>query len=285
MSMEGRLFDNIHEFVRRVEEIRSRKFDVWVEKRRISRSDEFEILDGLRVLGVDGSQIAPLKDFGIPFGGVQSAGILVHHGSGRYDVRFRSRLISDTNLEFERFRLEIEMVKENLGEVDYAFYDGSLGAPYMYELNEALKRAYRMEIDELLRLSERLGVPVIGYVDRSYMKDLRMGVYDTYVLSDHLSLYEYTSPIQTGSPMLAVYFRPNPSLPVRVEIPAWCEEMVDEIMEVVYAECRLGSTSGYPYILERAHKNARISEKEKKAFVSVLKSAGISFKYMSKVIE
>ncbi len=285
MSMEGKLFDNIHEFLKRIEEIGQRKMAVDVETNRIRRTDEFEILDGVRVLGVDGSQIAPLKDFGIPFGGVQAAGITVYHGKGEFNVAFRSKIVSETNLELERFRLEVEMIRDSLGKVDYAFYDGSLGALYMAELSETLKREYQKEIDSLVRLSEKHGTPVIGYVDRSYTRDLGLSMYDSYALSDHLDLYEYTGPVKTRSPLIAIYFKSNPSLPARLEIPEWCEDIVDEIVEIVYAECRLGSTSGYPYILERAHKNAKISEKEKMAFVGLIKSYGISFKYISKVIE
>lgn len=285
MSMDGRLFDNIHVFLRRVEEIGQKDFEITLTKKKVRRTDEFEILHGVRVLGVDGSQIAPLRDFGIPFGGVQAAGIVVHHGKGKFDVSFRSRIVSETNLELERFKLEVEMIRNNLERVDYAFYDGSLGALYTSELSEALKKAYQKEIDDLIRLSEKLETPVIGYVDRSYTRDLGLSIYDSYALSDYLSLYEYTQTVKTRSPLLAVYFKSNPSLPARLEIPEWCEDIVDEIVEVVYAECRFGSTSGYPYILERAHKNARISEREKMAFVSLIKSYGISFKYISKVIE
>ncbi|WP_456369218.1 DNA double-strand break repair nuclease NurA [Geoglobus sp.] len=285
MSMDGRLFDNIHEFLRRVEEIRKKEFRIAVDRRKIRRTDEFEILDGVRVIGVDGSQISPLKDFGIPYGGVQAAGILVHHGRGSHDVKYRSKIISDTNLELERFRLEVELIKDSLDRVDYAFYDGSLGALYTSELSEPLKRAYQKEIDELVKISEETQTPVIGYVDRSYTRDLGLSIYDSYALSDYLSLYEYTEPVGTRSPLLAVYFKTNPSLPARLEIPEWCRSILDEIVEVVYAECRLGSTSGYPYILERAHTYARISEREKMAFVSIVKSSGVSFKYISKVME
>ncbi len=282
--MEGKLFDNLEKFIEKIREIRERDYRIDIEKRGVELRDEFEILDGLRVLGVDGSQINPLKDFGIPFGGVQSAGITVYHGKGDYDVSYKSRIVLDTNMELERFRLEVEMIKSKIDSIDYAFFDGSLGAFYTSELSEALKKAYQKEIDSLIELSEKFEVPVIGYVDRSYTRDLGYPVYDSYLLADCLELYEYTSPIKTKSPLNAIYFKSNPSLPSRIEIPEWCSSKAGDIMKVVFAECRLGSTSGYPYILERAHYYARVDEREKRAFVRLVKSSGVSFKYLSKVI-
>ncbi len=285
MSLEGRLFENIDRFVEKIREMESERFEIRVEKRIVERSDEYEILDGVRVIGVDGSQISPLRDFGIPFGGVQSAGVLIHHGKGDYEVIHRSKIVSDTNLDLERFRLEIEVLKENLERADYAFFDGSLGAFYTVELSDALRKAYQAEIEGLIERSEKLEIPVIGYVDRSFTRDLKFSIYDSILLSDYLQMYEYTAPINTKSPLKAIYFKSNPLLPVRIEIPEWCMKMYDEIVEVVYAESRLGSTGAYPYILERAHSNARISEKEKDAFVRAVKSLGISFKFVSKVME
>ena len=285
MSLEGRLFENIDRFVEKIKEMESREFDVDAGKNSLNRFDEYEILDGKVIMGVDGSQLQPLRDFGIPFGGVQSAGIIVHHGKGEFEVFHRSRIVSDTNLEFERFKLEIETLREGLDSVDLAFFDGSLGALYTAELSDALRKAYRKEIESLIKESERKETPVIGYVDRSFTRDLKLSMYDSIVLSEYLEMYEFTEPIDTKSPLKAVYFKLNPLLPVRIEIPEWCTDILKEIIEIVYAESRLGSTGAYPYILERAHVNARISEKEKSAFVKAIKSTGISFKFLSKVVE
>ncbi|AIY90633.1 DNA double-strand break repair nuclease NurA [Geoglobus acetivorans] len=282
---EGKLFENLPEFVKVAKSLRAEKIRFKAEKRIIGSLDEFEVLDGLRILGADGSQISPLKEFGIPIGGVQSAGITVHHGKGEFEVKYLNKIVFDQYLELERFRLEVEIIKQNLEKVDFAFYDGSLSALYLSELSERLSMQYRKEIEELVMLSEKYQTPVIGYADRSYMRDLGLGIYDSYVLSDFLDISEYLPAIRTSSPLIAMYIKVNPSLPVRVEIPEWCEGMQDEIAKVIMAECRLGSTKGYPYILERAHKYAKISEGEKRAFMRAVKSSGISFKYISKVIE
>lgn len=283
MSFEGKLFDNILKFKSKIDELSETEIDIDVKSNSIRLKDPFKILKDVKVSGIDGSQISPLKDFGIPFGGVQAARIWVHHGRGLRDLRYKSNIVYESNIDLERFKLEIELTKESLEISDFVFYDGSLSVLYTMEMSERLSRAYRKEIDEVVKMSEELGIPIIGYVDRSYTKDLGLKIYDSFVLSDYLKLYEYTEPIETKTPLLAFYFKSNPSLPVRVEIPKWCENMVDSIAEVVYAECMLGSTSGYPYILERAHKYAKIDEKEKFAFVKAIKSFRISFKYISKV--
>lgn len=281
---EGRLFENIPEFVEKAKELRKDKVEVLIEKSRVSKENPFEVLDGLMVLGADGSQIAPLKEFGIPLGGVQSAGVIVHHGKGYFEVKYLNSITSDRFLELERFRLEMEMIKRNLEKVDIAFYDGSLSALYFSEVSEKLLNVYRREIEELVNLSEKFETPVVAYSDRSFMRDLGFGVYDSFLLSEKIQVGEYTASVKTSSPLLAFYMKPNPSLPARVEFPEWCENHQKWIAEVIMAECRFGTTRGYPYILERAHKYAKISEAEKLAFVRAIKSSGISFKYLSKVI-
>ena len=288
MSFEGKLFDNIAKFKEKIEELsrnieRIEKLREILTKNSIKRKNPFDILRDLKVSGVDGSQISPLKDFGIPFGGVQAAGIWIHHGRGDYDIRYKSDIVYE-NVDFERFKLEMELVRDCLPISDIVFYDGSLSIPYTMEMGESLSRAYRREIDKVLSLSEEYGTPLVGYVDRSYVKELGFRIYDSYILSDYLNLYEFTNPIETKkSPILAFYFKLNPTLPARIEIPKWCVDICKKIAEIVYAECIVGSTSGYPYILERAHKYAKIDEKEKRAFIKAIKSFKISFKYISKM--
>ena len=201
MSLDGRLFENIDVYVEKIRKLKSEKFEVKVQKRKIRRMNEFQILDDLKVLGVDGSQLQPLRDFGIPFGGVQAAGIILHHGKGEFQVFHRSKVVSDTNIDFERFRLEIEVMKDNLERADIAFFDGSLRALYTAELSEALKKAYQREIESLLKKSERLEIPVIGYVDRSFTRDLAFGIYDSMVLSDYLEIHEFTRSLNTDRPL------------------------------------------------------------------------------------
>jgi NurA-like 5'-3' nuclease len=48
------------------------------------------------------------------------------------------------------------------------------------------------------------------------------------------------------------------------------------------AECMLGSTKGYPYVLERAHTCSQIGNDEKKDFMKAL-SHDTSFKWICKV--
>uniref|UniRef100_A0A7C4W421 DNA double-strand break repair nuclease NurA n=1 Tax=Geoglobus ahangari TaxID=113653 RepID=A0A7C4W421_9EURY len=290
MSFEGKLFDNIVKFKEKIEELsrqdieKIEKLQEILAKNSIKRKNSFDILRDLKVSGIDGSQISPLKDFGIPFGGVQAARVWIHHGKGDYDIKYKSNIVYESNIEFERFKLEMELVRDCLEISDVVFYDGSLSVLYTMELSESLSRAYRREIDSVLFLSEKYETPVIGYVDRSYIKELGFSIYDSYILADYLNLYEFTNPIETKkSPLLAFYFKSNPTLPARIEIPKWCENLYRKIAEIVYAECVMGSTTGYPYILERAHKYAKIDEKEKSAFVRAVKSFKISFKYLSKM--
>ncbi|ADC65740.1 NurA domain protein [Ferroglobus placidus DSM 10642] len=281
MKFEGKLIEN----VAKIREI-YRQNEVAelpdLEKKKVVLEDLKSFLKGLKVAGVDGSQISPLKDFGLPFGGVQAARLVVEHGSGKYDLKYKSGVAHETSLELERFRLEVEMLKEIMGEELYAFYDGSFSVFFTSEMSEKLRRAYLKELEELLKLSEEEETALIAYVDRSYSREIFQNAYDSYVLRNYLLMFEYIEPIRRGN-LLITYFKVNPTFPAKVEMPAWLEDRVEEILKVIMAECLISSTSGYPYILERVHKYATISEKEKEEFVKAVGARVLSYKFVSKL--
>ena len=281
MRFEGKLIENvakIREFYRKTEisEIPD------LEKRRIFVEDLKSFLRGLKVAGVDGSQISPLKDFGLPFGGVQAARLVVEHGKGKYDLKYKSGIAHESNLELERFKLEVEMLKEVMSEDVYAFYDGSFSFFFASEMSEKLRRAYLKEFEELIKLSEENETPVIAYVDRSYSRELFQNTYDSYILRSYLSMFEFVEPIKRGS-LLITYFKVNPTFPAKIEMPTWLEDRIEEVLKVILAECLISSTSGYPYILERVHKYATISEREKEEFVKAVGAKILSYKFVSKL--
>ncbi|AEA46704.1 DNA double-strand break repair nuclease NurA [Archaeoglobus veneficus] len=252
-----------------------------------------DVLRGRRVVGVDGSQIMPLKEVGIPVGAVQVAKVFVVHGKGDHDVDYYSEFVPmEGNVDLKRFQMEAEVLMEEMDGRSWLFFDGSFIPTFSAELSEDLKKKYLNAMLTLVRKSEETRTPLIGYVDRSYAKDLArtlgFDVYDTFLLSE-MKPMTYTAPLLSPrrdvGDICYAYMRITPSLPVRIEYPAWMKDegLHHEVIRVVAAECMLGSTRGYPYILERAHARAVISNEERMYFMKVIGSRGVSFKWMSKV--
>jgi len=290
MRFEGKLIENLYDLKKFVEKTFTETIDVKIDFTRIKVENPLKILDGVKVIGVDGSHIS-FRELGVPFGGIQSARLWIWHGKGMYDLKIRSG-ISSENIELERFKLEMEMLKETMDSMDsesILFYDGSLASLYTIEMSERVRKEYISKIEELLNESRKKKSLLVCYVDRSYARDLGFKTYDSHILLPHLDLLSYTSLFTSEKfPLKFLYFRINPGLPVRIEFPGWIDDsdfdFIEWIMKVVYAECMISSTKGYPYILERAHKYASISEREKLEFIKAMKSPRISFKYISKMM-
>ncbi|RLI78649.1 hypothetical protein DRP05_06530 [Archaeoglobales archaeon] len=236
-----------------------------------------ECLEGKKVVGVDGSQINPLRELGIPIGVVQVAKVKVWHGEGKKDVEYYSMPVTiDENINLKRFDLEMEALIDEVGEGGWLFFDGSFMAPEVKD---------NKNVEKLFRLSEEHSTPVIGYVDKSFSRDLsdRLGLktYDSFLLRN-MKVFEYTKPFIKNN-LAYAYIKLNPALPARIEYPVWMVDMHDDVVKLVIAECQLGITKGYPYILERAHKFSTIEHGDRAKFMRAVKSYSVSFKWMAKM--
>jgi len=307
MKFEGSLMSQIKKFKELVDQYHSELEELKkAVKEKLSRIPisrieakekwYLDVLNGKKVVGVDGSQITPLKEIGIPLGAVQVAKVVIIHGAGKSDVKYYSAFVPmEENVDLTRFRMEVETLMEEMDGNGWLFFDGSFILSFTKELNKRLMDEYLRSITALLKKSRETQTPIIGYVDRSYAKDLAKDlgleqIYDAYLLSDRMNLMEYTPPfrcrrddVEIDEEVSYVYIRVSPSLPVRIEYPSWMEKMHDEVVRVVAAECMLGSTRGYPYILERAHSYSTIGGKEKMNFIKAVGSHSVSFKWMSKL--
>ncbi|HID43223.1 MAG TPA: DNA double-strand break repair nuclease NurA [Archaeoglobaceae archaeon] len=298
-KFEGRLMDRVREFNDIVNEYYSKMEkdrDVLIEK--LSEIPKFEIknegkwylevLNGLRVVGVDGSQITPLKEVGIPIGGIQIAKLSIIHGTGSYDLKYYSAFVGmEENVSLARFKMEVEALIEEMDGNSWLFFDGSLSTTFTADMSDRLKEEYASQINLMLEKSEETHTPLIGYVDRSYAKDIARKfvteVHDSYLLNKILGLLNYTQAFRAEEENICFsYLKANPGQPVRIEFPVWMEKLQHEVARVVFAECFLGSTKGYPYILERAHTCSKIDNIEKNDFRRAF-SRNISFKWICKV--
>ncbi len=210
-----------------------------------------------------------------------------------------------------RFTAEIEKVKEFLHEkrdwqvngepLPLAFYDGTL----LLSVTE-FQRNITAQLVELARLSRDCKVPVIGYVDRSYACDL-MTMLDSYegekaellrslddvsilhaatlknwgdrtpfCYSRRYGLNAFIDPNTDESLVGFVYLQTtsdNP--PARIDVPSWIykDGLLDEIIDIVRAECVIGL--GYPYPLETADQTAVITVKDREIFLRALQDFAV----------
>jgi hypothetical protein len=292
-----------------------------------AREWAFDALLDHPTFAVDGSQIRPDDDFSIPVAAVQVAWFENRHTvDGRYvkDARFEiltpedltvefgdDRVISEQQVNLRRFELEIESLcasMKNLSaaggdaaKLAVAFFDSSLVISFADRLQgEAQERHVRAML-ELLRSSEKTGVPVVGYVDGSRARDLVHMVASLFNLNDAEKIHDawlVSSRLTWGArtPMFVcarggadrkqqgvlekfeeyrrgvgfVYLKTSATAPPsRLEIPLWVLErgLLDQVIDLVIAEVVVGN--GYPYVIQSADAAAVINSRDRDAFYAI----------------
>lgn len=278
------------------------------------------ILEKRTTFAADGSQILLERETSFRVGGVQIGWFENPHDTEKnYEKNAKFTVISpqDFSIEAEsgradsyvgerRFTAEIERVKEflhkkrdwkaNNERLPLAFYDGTL----LLSVTE-FQRNITAQLIELARLSRDYRVPVIGYVDRSYARDL-MTMLDSFEgqkpdllksLDDASILHASSlknwgdrTPFcysrrpgldaffdgETGESLVGFVYLQTTSRnpPARLDVPSWIYEegLLDEIVDVVRAECVIGL--GYPYALETADQTAVITVQDREIFLRAL---------------
>jgi hypothetical protein len=292
-----------------------------------AREWAFDALLNHPTFAVDGSQIRPDDDFSIPVAAVQVAWFENRHTvDGRYvkDARFEvltpedltvefgdDRVISEQQVNLRRFELEIESLCASMkklsepggdaAKLPVAFFDSSLVISFADRLQgEAQERHVRAML-ELLRSSEKTGVPVVGYVDGSRARDLVHMVASLFNLNDAEKIHDawlVASRLTWGArtPMFVcarggadrkqegilekfeeyrrgvgfVYLKTSATAPpARLEIPLWVLErgLLDQVISLVIAEVVVGN--GYPYVIQSADAAAVINSRDRDAFYAI----------------
>ena len=277
------------------------------------------------VFAADGSQAYFQKETTLPLGVVQIGWFENPHSSERdYEKGAEVELLTpkdllenqeeplnpETRIGEKRFRLEVRRVKqfieskrgweENGEKMPVAFFDGTLLVSFSLPVS-GLQDSFHDELIELIDLSEECRIPVIGYVARSFAKDLvalvrffhpdadETTVYDSAILNssdDILSSWgdrtvffhskrkglEKFSDVDTNQPKVGfVYMKAGSGEIARLDIPNWVyqKELLSETIDIVRAECVIGL--GYPYCLETADATALISVNARNRFLAMLK--------------
>jgi len=292
-----------------------------------AREWAFNALLDHATFAVDGSQIRPDDDFSIPVAAVQVAWFENRHTvDGRYvkDARFEvltpedltvefgdDHVISEQQVNLRRFELEIESLCASMKKLSasggdaaklaVAFFDSSLVISFADRLQgEAQERHVRAML-ELLRSSEKTGVPVVGYVDGSRARDLVHMVGSLFKLNGAEKIHDawlVASRLTWGArtPMFVcarggadrkqqgilekfeeyrrgvgfVYLKTSATAPpARLEIPLWVLErgLLDQVIDLVIAEVVVGN--GYPYVIQSADAAAVINSRDRDAFYAI----------------
>ena len=304
--------------------------EVWTNHDE-ARAWAFEILQRRTTFAADGSQLFIEREVSLPVAAVQIGWFENPHDDARgYEKNARFFVLSpedllkdqeepvipETRVGQKRFEAEVEKVEEFLRKkkgwqernerMPLAFFDGTLLISFALP-RTVLQESFINTMVALVKLSRETRVPLVGYVDRSYARDL-LGLLDALdgkrsenkrTLDDasilHAAVSENSQTLKnwgdrtifcyskrrglnafidapTGKSMVGFCYLQTTSdnPPARLDIPSWIyeEHLLDEVLDVIRAECVVGL--GYPYPLETADQMAVISLRDREIFLAAL---------------
>jgi hypothetical protein len=276
---------------------------------------------------VDGSQIRHDPDFNIPVAAVQVAWFENRHtreGFYSKDITFEilapeelfvefngDRVFSEQRVNARRFELEIETLcnlmqklsteREKYPRLPVALFDSSFVISFTDRLQDEMRTRHVNAMLKLLRCSKKTGIPVVGYVDTTYARDLTNMITHCFKLNEacrvhdaqltnHLLGWGARTPLficaRGGADRKRagvldsfeeyrrgigfVYLKTNSLLPpARLEIPLWVYEqgLLNEVIDIVRAEVIVGN--GYPYVIEAADAAAVITARDRESFYAI----------------
>jgi len=277
-----------------------------------ARAWALERIRGVTTLAVDGSQIPASREFAVPVSLVQVAWFEnPHDPDGRYVKDVRDEILTTDGDEVDayvdgrvgqrRFGMEMAATVDRIPSLpvdppSVVFIDGSLVLSFVTRFIPPAREAYLAALRQMLAASRGAGIPVTGYVDRSYARDLvRMTrllfdlpdgpVIDSAMLhalgpldrtiafecarGDVLPLYGE----EWSRGLAFVYLATGVDTPpARLDIPRWVVEkgLLDHVVDVARAEIIAGP--GYPYALEAADSAAVLTNRDRIAFFELFRA-------------
>ena len=315
--------DNLDEFLL--------EFEIKWDNHKEARKWAGEVLQNRTTFAADGSLYYSEKETSLPVGAVQIGWFENPHDvDKRHEKDAELKILTPKDLlenREEHFKPESIVGEEMfIGEVkkigDFiskkkgwqergermplAFFDRPMLLPFAASQSK-LQKKFVDELVGLVRHSKDARVPVVGYVDRSFSRDIinLITSFSHDAASDIQTLYDSTllgtqnsnkqkilnawgdrTPFcysrrkgleafidpKTEIPLVGFTFlqTTSDSLPARLDLPSWVfeEGLLNEILDVVRAECVIGL--GYPYPLETADQVAVISSRDRQVFLAAL---------------
>ena len=314
--------------------------------------DWAECIEGITTLAVDGSQLQPWRDASIPVALIQVGFFANPHARGRpytKDVRMEvlspdeimeeaknesidpdSYPYSEMQVTLRRYLLEVETLCNQMeqyaharrrGEPAYSpvvFFDGSLVVSFALTMPSPYRERYISAAVSLLHTSEEQRVPLIGYIDTSYARDIitmlrrldtmrpepvlreTKKIHDALLWQGRLSWGDRTpAMICARGDVLEGYgpYRESVAFcylqtsahrpPARLEFPRWMidDGLLEPVLDVVRAEIIAGGY-GYPYAIETADAVSVISAQDRMElyaqFQEFIERQGLKFTFSTK---
>ena len=290
-----------------------------------------QILKNRTTFAADASQILPGRDISLPVAAIQVGWFENPHSENLpYEKNAEFRILSpkdllenqgepmnpETRVGEMRFHAEVERVGKFLaakkgwqtrGErMPLAFFDNTLLISFSLPQTQ-IQESFLQAVVNLVRFSRETRVPLVGYVDHSYARDLlnMLDAFDGKTTSEKQTLYDATI-LHSATPEIAqtlsfwgdrtcfcysnrkglnafidqetrkslvgfVYLQTTgDSAPARIDVPTWIYEsgLLDEVLDTIRAECVIGL--GYPYALETADQTAVITLRDREVFLRAL---------------
>jgi hypothetical protein len=312
-----------------------------------------ECIEGITTIAVDGSQLQPWRDASIPVALIQVGLFANPHSQGRpytKDVRLEvlspdeiieesltenkdpdSYPYSEMQVTLRRYMLEVETLcnqmeqygqKRREGDPSYSpivFFDGSLVVSFALTMPGPYRERYIASAISLLQTSEQQRVPLIGYIDTSYARDIitmlrRLDMMERQpVLRETKNIHDallWQSQLRWGDRTPAMICSRGDILegygpyrervafcylqttstrpPVRLEFPRWMldDGILEPVLDVVRAEVIAGQ--GYPYAIESADAVAVITMQDRAEFYGLFQNfmerQGLKFTFSTKSI-
>lgn len=290
-----------------------------------------ECIEGVTTVAIDGSQLLPWRDASIPVALVQVGFFINPHMQGHpytKDVRIEvltpdelmeeakseasepdSYPYSEMQVTLRRHLLEIETLRDQMEQLalkrreddpvysPVVFFDGSLVVSFALTMPNPYRERYINSAVSLLKTSEELRVPLIGYIDTSYARDMITMLRHLDAIGEHPMSREtkkihdallWQGNLRWGDRTPAMICARNDILqsygeyrnsvafcylqttaqrpPSRLEFPRWMldEGVLDPVLDVVRAEIIAGN--GYPYAIETADAVSVISMQDRNEF-------------------
>jgi hypothetical protein len=310
-----------------------------------------ECIEGVTTVAVDGSQLLPWRDASIPVALVQIGFFVNPHQQGRpyvkdvcMDVLAPDEIMeeakneadnpdsypySDMKVTLRRYLLEIETLCDQMEQLALArrsddplyspvvFFDGSLVVSFALTMPSPYRESYIESAVALLQTSEELRVPLIGYIDTSFARDIitmlrrldsvqsqpvlreTKKIHDALLWHGHLHWGDRTpAMICARNDILQNYGRYQDRIafcylqttghrpPTRLEFPRWMVDdgVLEPVLDVVRAEVIAGN--GYPYAIETADAVSVITMQDRNDFYaqfqSFMERQGVKFTFSTK---
>lgn len=310
-----------------------------------------ECIEGITTVAVDGSQLMPWRDASIPVALIQVGFFVNPHMQGHpYTKDVRMEVLSpdeiaeeskneksepdgypysDMMVTLRRHLLEVETLRSQMEQCAHArragdpahspvvFFDGSLVVSFALNMPSPYREQYIGAAVSLLETSERLRVPLIGYIDTSYARDMitmlrrlddtksqpvlrdTKKIHDALLWQGRLQWGDRTpAMICARGDILQSYGEYHDSIafcylqttskqpPSRLEFARWMldDGVLEPVLDAVRAEVIAGN--GYPYAIETADAVSVITMQDRSEFYAhfeaFIRKQGGNFLYSTK---